>query len=554
MNLNILTIDVLSAVPAQPAHPNSARNSQKTDGFDGFETENSKISSENEHFSKKLGQKSQNEGITNPSVLQPSDIPDKMPLKDKTTQVSGFENVLKRQLKSAESFSESADAKAATKPQNSGQIQPLGRSQSSIAPLVEQKQNSPDAKQDTNKTTPIKQTAIQIPQTSQENKQADSLVNQTRNIQKDTSEPINSAAIQTNQEQKVISSSIKQIRDISETPAEIKKTTENNKPVETGSVKDADVKKPNLISNNALDWKAAKNPDAASQVKPGTDFVKEAGTIQQQASAGGQTSETANDRVTDKPLKERQSVLQAADKQEVNRFSQKLNADKTEILSAKSDSAKSEFTADSAQAATGKIAAIDSYPVAANSPPNVTGRTSVTSANVPAGDNAASLREQIIQSVRTTVQQGTNQIKIRLNPPVLGQVSVKFSEKNNELTGLLEATNAQTRAEIRQAIPDIIRSLEESGITIKRIDVTLSDLPRQSSQQQSTRDNAPQDLWDQFSRQGFRNDHSNQHTQDSYLTPSYSDNTAATANDVQAVAFFGRNQNSSSDNRLDVLI
>jgi hypothetical protein len=134
-------------------------------------------------------------------------------------------------------------------------------------------------------------------------------------------------------------------------------------------------------------------------------------------------------------------------------------------------------------------------------------------------------------------------------------VSVKFSEQGNELTGLLEATNPQTRAEIRQAVPEIIRSLEELGVSIKRLDVVLSDLsdksnlPRQSAQQ-SLRDNSSQDLLWQSGQHGFQDAGGNRPSHDSFVAPAYLGNTAGASRETS----LGSHQSSSSDNLLDVLI
>jgi len=61
-----------------------------------------------------------------------------------------------------------------------------------------------------------------------------------------------------------------------------------------------------------------------------------------------------------------------------------------------------------------------------------------------------------------------------LNPPELGKVSVKFLEQGAEITGTLEVSKAQTRAEIENALPEMIRNLADSGIAIKRLEVVLS--------------------------------------------------------------------------------
>ncbi|MBN2183402.1 MAG: flagellar hook-length control protein FliK [Sedimentisphaerales bacterium] len=83
---------------------------------------------------------------------------------------------------------------------------------------------------------------------------------------------------------------------------------------------------------------------------------------------------------------------------------------------------------------------------------------------------------QILESIRSSLQEegAGKQIIVRLNPPELGQVSIKFEDRNAELTGLLEVSKTQTRNEIEQVLPQIIRNLSDSGIDIKKIDVVLT--------------------------------------------------------------------------------
>ncbi len=111
---------------------------------------------------------------------------------------------------------------------------------------------------------------------------------------------------------------------------------------------------------------------------------------------------------------------------------------------------------------------------------------SAAGANLPQ-DVATGLKEQLNQSIRSSLRQNGHEITIRLNPPELGRLSIKFEQTGNELTGLLQATRAETRAEIQNAIPHILKSLQDAGIHVKSLDVTLNDTDttgRQSSKQQ----------------------------------------------------------------------
>ncbi len=152
-------------------------------------------------------------------------------------------------------------------------------------------------------------------------------------------------------------------------------------------------------------------------------------------------------------------------------------------------------------------------------------------------------------SVQNSVQQGQHQITINLNPPELGRVSIKFTEQSGQLTGSLEATNSQTRADIQQAIPEMLRSLEQSGINIKRIDVSLSDISGQSSHNFS-RESASQNQWEQLAQQGFDNTGGGRFSQDSYVASSRFSGTSEFGGDTG----FDWNQSSSSENLLNVLI
>lgn len=106
------------------------------------------------------------------------------------------------------------------------------------------------------------------------------------------------------------------------------------------------------------------------------------------------------------------------------------------------------------------------------------------SANLPgqssSGDVSADIGRQILESIRGQQnQQGAErEITVRLNPPELGKVFIKLQEHQAGLTGVLEVSRPQTRFEIEHALPEIIRSLADSGIQVRRFDVTLSDQGR----------------------------------------------------------------------------
>jgi flagellar hook-length control protein FliK len=92
-------------------------------------------------------------------------------------------------------------------------------------------------------------------------------------------------------------------------------------------------------------------------------------------------------------------------------------------------------------------------------------------------DVSADIGRQILESVQRSISQqdANRQITVRLNPPELGKVVIRFQQQNAEITGLMEVNKAQTRFEIEQALPQIIRNLADCGIQIKRLEVMLSN-------------------------------------------------------------------------------
>ena len=110
----------------------------------------------------------------------------------------------------------------------------------------------------------------------------------------------------------------------------------------------------------------------------------------------------------------------------------------------------------------------------------------------PPNNPAADVGKQILESIHGSLaqQKGDQQITVRLNPPELGKVFIKLQERDAELTGILEVSRSQTRAEIEHALPQIIRNLADCGIQVKRLDVVLSEQGR--PEQEAFGDQSPQ--------------------------------------------------------------
>lgn len=116
-----------------------------------------------------------------------------------------------------------------------------------------------------------------------------------------------------------------------------------------------------------------------------------------------------------------------------------------------------------------------------NPQPSVAEQTSSVGPAISNNSNAspnnafADISEQIQEYISSSVRQGDQRVTIHLNPPELGKVFIKFQEEGDQITGLLEVSKMQTRYQIQQALPQIVRNLADSGIQIKRLEVVLAD-------------------------------------------------------------------------------
>ena len=115
--------------------------------------------------------------------------------------------------------------------------------------------------------------------------------------------------------------------------------------------------------------------------------------------------------------------------------------------------------------------------------------------------------EQIVDAVKAQDVSPNQQINISLNPAVLGRVRISFQQSNGEITGLVEVERAQTRYDVEKNIPQIVASLQDSGVQVKRIDVV------QDNSNNSQNSNQQSELTDQFTqanKQGYSDEAGNQ--------------------------------------------
>ncbi len=128
---------------------------------------------------------------------------------------------------------------------------------------------------------------------------------------------------------------------------------------------------------------------------------------------------------------------------------------------------------------TGSSPCFASQPAAAGPYPSL-GTAAVGNADVGMNESISqSIGEQILDSLKASMAQGDRQVLIRLQPPELGMVLVRLREQGERLDGILKVDRTDTRREIEQVLPEVVRSLQDAGIEVRRLDVTDSDSPGQ---------------------------------------------------------------------------
>jgi hypothetical protein len=111
----------------------------------------------------------------------------------------------------------------------------------------------------------------------------------------------------------------------------------------------------------------------------------------------------------------------------------------------------------------------------------------------PAESGMQNVGEQILDSMRASLDRGDNELVVRLHPPELGTVLVRFRENGEQISGLLEVSRDDTRHEIEQVLPPVLRGLQEAGIRMEKLEVMLSERPERDF----VRGQPGQDAWAQ---------------------------------------------------------
>ena len=270
-------------------------------------------------------------------------------------------------------------------------------------------------------------------------------------------------------------------------------TTTSEKPTLVAKPVAPDGQKPALNLDNGFQTAQDKSSDSQSTAQIGHEtltFVTEKpANNKTDVSSGPATGDTTNQILSESSAGKPQ---QQADNPSGEPIIQKLNPAQVQVSTNQTKDSTGSGPNNSSNTDFNQILSQNNTQIP------LTEQTSVSAQTVKTADNALpintppTISEQILASIHGSLRQGDQRITIHLNPPELGKVFIKFDQQQDQITGLLEVSKAQTRVEIQQALPQIIQTLADSGIQIKRIEVVLTDQSDQNAyKDQSLQDGQP---------------------------------------------------------------
>jgi flagellar hook-length control protein FliK len=105
-------------------------------------------------------------------------------------------------------------------------------------------------------------------------------------------------------------------------------------------------------------------------------------------------------------------------------------------------------------------------------PSSTASQTTRIANDAPRSNGAGGVSQQMATSIEGSLRQADMHLTIHLNPPELGRVFVRFQQEQDQITILLEVSKPQTRREIDLALPQIMRSLQDAGVQVRRLEVS----------------------------------------------------------------------------------
>lgn len=85
-----------------------------------------------------------------------------------------------------------------------------------------------------------------------------------------------------------------------------------------------------------------------------------------------------------------------------------------------------------------------------------------------------SIEDQVFRQIRMKLEPGLSQVDIRLQPPELGAVRIRFEMEGDRMTARVEAKEAATAVMLERNLPELKSTLAQAGFDVKEFEITTS--------------------------------------------------------------------------------
>ncbi|MCX7984337.1 MAG: flagellar hook-length control protein FliK [Bacteroidetes bacterium] len=82
--------------------------------------------------------------------------------------------------------------------------------------------------------------------------------------------------------------------------------------------------------------------------------------------------------------------------------------------------------------------------------------------------------EQVVQTITYTIREEISQLKVKLQPPTLGEILVKVKMERGTFQAEIDTTNPATKLLLESGLPQLREALSSRGIEMQKIDIVTS--------------------------------------------------------------------------------
>lgn len=86
--------------------------------------------------------------------------------------------------------------------------------------------------------------------------------------------------------------------------------------------------------------------------------------------------------------------------------------------------------------------------------------------------NPKKIFNQIVEHAKVTMKSGMKEMKVQLNPKILGKIGIKLSLKDGQMTAQLDVANSALRSLLKDNLSVLESQLRESGLNLVSLDVS----------------------------------------------------------------------------------